>query len=128
MSVIAPLDLFAVIFATGAAIEVWHKGNIFANARAYVQARQDIAAEGSFDSLWTELLNCPFCKSYHLPIYLFVVLLSADWFGGMVSAMARVIIYGLAATRASNIIDGLLPKRMQYEPPATIGTGSGNGE
>jgi hypothetical protein len=118
---IAPIDLCAVILATGAIIEVWHKGNIFATARAYTQARQDIAPEGSFAAFWTELLNCPFCKSYHVPIYLFVGLLSADWLGGMFASTARVVVYGLAATRASNLIDGLIPARMRYEPPTTDG-------
>lgn len=121
---IAAIDFCAVILATGAIIEVWHKGSIFATARAYTQARADVAGEGSYTALWTELLNCPFCKSYHIPIYLLAALLSADWFGGMLAGMTRVVVYGLAATRASNLIDGLLPARMQYDPPTTSSGGS----
>jgi hypothetical protein len=116
------VDLIAVTLATGAIIEVWHKGSIFATARAYSQAIQDIAKHGSFRALWPELLNCPFCKSYHVPFYLFLALCLADYFGGIASVVVRAIVFGLAATRASNLIDGLLPTRMQYEPTDTSGT------
>jgi len=116
------VDLIAVTLATGAIIEVWHKGSIFATPRAYAQAIQDVAKHGSFRALWTELLNCPFCKSYHIPFYLFLGLCLADYFGGIASVGVRAIVFGLAATRASNLIDGLLPTRMQYEPADTIGT------
>ena len=62
------LDFVAVVFASGAIIEVWHKGSIFETARAYVQAWQDVSApESAKGRLW-ELIMCPFCKSYHIPI------------------------------------------------------------
>ena len=111
----AALDLIAVTLATGAIIDVWHNGTIFATARAYVQAVNDTAKYGSFRSLWTELLICPFCKSYHVPIYLFLALLAGDYVGGMLTALVRVVVFGLAATRASNLITDLLPARMQYD-------------
>jgi ABC-type spermidine/putrescine transport system permease subunit I len=76
---ITALDLLAVTLATGAVIDVWHNGSIFATARAYVQAWNDSAKPESFRSLWTELLLCPFCKSYHIPVYLFVVLLLGNY-------------------------------------------------
>lgn len=124
---ISTLDLIAVTFATGAVIEVWHKGSIFANARAYVQAWNDAAKYGSFRRWWTELLLCPFCKSYHIPIYLFLLLVSGNFIGGLAKTAAQVIVYGLAATRASNLIDGYLPARMRYDQPAELsGTGSKN--
>lgn len=109
------LDFVAVIFATGAIIDVWHNGSIFATARAIVQAKQDIAKDGSVTALWTELFTCPFCKSYHIPVYLYLLLLIADAFGGIVPGAVRVLVYGLAATRISNLIDGLLPKEMKYD-------------
>jgi hypothetical protein len=111
------LDLIAVTLATGAVIEVWHKGSLFALARAYVQAKNDSAKYGSFRSLWTELLLCPFCKSYHIPLYMYATILAGDWFGGIVAVIPRMLIYSLAATRLSNLIDGLLPPRMRYERP-----------
>lgn len=114
------MDFLAVILATGAIIEVWHKGSIFATARAYVQAWNDSAAHGSFKSLWTELLLCPFCKSYHIPIYLILSLVIGDFFGGIASAVVRVIVYGLATTRASNLLDAYLPARMRYDQPADL--------
>lgn len=109
------VDFIAVILATGAIIEVWHKGTIFATLRATVQAKQDVAKLGSFTALWTELLTCPFCKSYHIPVYLYLGLLAADHTGGIVAGVVRAFIFGWAATRASNLIDGMLPKELRYE-------------
>ena len=114
------IDLVAVIFATGAIIEVWHKGSIFATARAIVQAKQDIAPHGSFTALWTELLTCPFCKSYHVPVYLYGLLLSGDYCGGIVATVTRALIFSLAATRASNLIDGFLPKSRKYDAESEL--------
>jgi hypothetical protein len=116
MTTITALDFIAVVFAAGAVIEVWHKGSIFATARAYSQALQDVTPPESVKGRLLELLNCPFCKSYHVPIYLLLMLLAGSYFGGIMSALVRVLIYGLAATRIGNIIDGLLPGQLQYSP------------
>lgn len=117
---ITALDFIALILATGAIIDVWHNGSIFATARAYVQAWNDAAPTGSAKRFWTELLLCPFCKSYHIPIYLLFGLLIGNLAGGLAKDLLRVIVYGLAATRASNLINGLLPARMQYDRPASL--------
>jgi hypothetical protein len=114
------IDFLAVVLATGAIIEVWHKGSIFATARAYVQAWNDTAKHGSFKSLWTELLLCPFCKSYHIPVYLLLALVLGNFLGGIANDLVRVIVYGLAATRASNLLDACLPARMRYDQPAEL--------
>ena len=116
----ATLDFIAVIFAAGAIIEVWHKGSIFETARAYVQSWQDNTSPETFKGRLWELIMCPFCKSYHVPIYLFLSLLAGDWLGGTIAALVRVVVYGLAATRIGNIIDGLLPIKMQYDPPLIL--------
>lgn len=108
------LDFAAVVLATGAIIEVWQKGSIFATTRAYVQAVQDNTDGDTLKGKVLELLTCPFCESYHVPVYLFAILLAADWFSVTLGAVARIFIYGWAATRASNLIDGLLPHRMRY--------------
>ena len=109
-----PLDFIAVIFATGAVIEVWHKGSVFDHLRAYSQAVQDVTSPDSIKGKLLELLNCPFCKSYHVPFYFFLALLAGVWLGDTMTAAVRLIIYALAATRVSNLVDGLLPARMQY--------------
>lgn len=127
---ISPLDFIAVIFAAGAVIEVWHKGSIFDNLRAYTQAVQDITPLETLKGRLLELLHCPFCKSYHVPIYLFLLLLAGDWGGGTIAAVVRVFVYGLAATRIGNIVDGLLPDRLRYIPDpfgATHGRGTDPG-
>ncbi|NDD52265.1 hypothetical protein EBZ39_00035 [bacterium] len=110
------LDFIAVIFAAGAIIEVWHKGSIFDTPRAYAQALQDVTPAESVKGRLLELLNCPFCKSYHVPVYLFLLLLAGEHFGGTIACLVRIIIYGLAATRIGNIVDGLLPNHLQYSP------------
>jgi len=120
------MDFIAVVFAAGAIIEVWHKGSLFDTARAYAQALQDITPVESVKGRLLELINCPFCKSYHVPVYLLLLLLAGDTVGGMMAAFVRVVVYGLAATRLSNIVDGLLPDRMRYIPDPFGGT-YGNG-
>ena len=114
------LDFIAVVFAAGAIIEVWHKGSIFETARAYVQSWQDNTPPETFKGRLWELVMCPFCKSYHIPIYLFLLLLAGDWIGSTMTALVRVVIYGLAATRIGNLIDGLLPAKMKYDPPLIL--------
>ena len=111
------LDCAAVVLATGAVIEVWHKGSIFADLRARAQALQDVTEPESLKGRLLELLMCPFCKSYHVPFWLFVLLLAADGIGATIGSCARLVVYSLAATRASNLLDGFLPPRMRYDPP-----------
>lgn len=110
-------DFFAVVFATGAVIEVWHRGSIFANLRAYAQALQDTTDPDTLKGKGLELLLCPFCKSYHVPFYLLAAILLGDWCGATIGTVVRLGVYALAATRLSNLLDGFLPARMRYEPP-----------
>ena len=110
------LDFVAVVFAAAAVIDVWHKGSIFSTARAYAQALQDVTPQETLKGRLLELLMCPFCKSYHVPTYLFLLLLAGDCFGGIIAALVRAVVYGLAATRIGNLIDGLVPNRLKYVP------------
>jgi hypothetical protein len=107
-------DFIAVTFAAGAIIEVWHKGSLFETARAYTQAWQDVTPHNTPRGLLLELINCPFCKSYHVPLYLFLLLLAGTWIGGIVDTGVRLVIYSLAATRLGNVVDGLLPENSRY--------------
>ena len=119
------LDFVAVVLATGAIIQVWHQGSIFAESRAKLQAEQDVVDAESWRGRWLELLLCPFCKSYHVPFWLLVFLLLVPalayllntTLGATIDAAIHLVVYALAATRASNILDGLLPPRMRYVPP-----------
>lgn len=119
------LDFLAVVLATGAIIEVWHKGSIFAEARAYAQALQDVTPPESLKGRLLELLMCPFCKSYHVPFWLMVFLLAGDWIGATIGGVVRLVVYALAATRVSNLLDGFLPPRMRYDPPLPGGAPHG---
>lgn len=120
------LDFFAIVLATGAVIEVWHKGSIFAYPRAYLQALQDSTDPDTFKGKLLELALCPFCKSYHVPFWLYFMLLAGSASGATLSIVVHLIVYSLAATRASNLIDGLLPAKLRYDPP--IGATHDNGE
>lgn len=111
------LDFIAVILAAGAIIDVWHKGSIFAYSRAYVQAMQDTTDPDTVKGKLLELAMCPFCKSYHVPFWLYVLLLASAAGGVTLNALAHLVVYSLAATRAGNLIDGLLPGRLRYDPP-----------
>lgn len=108
------LDFLAVALAAGAIIEVWHKGSLFETARAYSQALQDVTPYNTLKGKLLELVNCPFCKSYHAPFYLLLLLLAGSSVGGIFDAGVRVVIYSLAATRLGNVIDGMLPKESRY--------------
>jgi hypothetical protein len=96
------LDFVAVVFATGAIIEVWQKGSLFANVRAYLNALQDVTPPETAKGRLLELLHCPF--------------FAADWLGGAWPYLVRLVVYGWAATRISNLIDGTLPNRLRYRP------------
>jgi len=111
-----PIEFLAVALASGAIIELWHKGSIFATRRAEAQALQDITPHDSLKGLFLEWVNCPFCKSYHVPFYLLLLLLAAKWVGGATGGLFVVAIYGLAATRLGNIIEGFLPQQSKYVP------------
>ena len=113
---ITVFDFFAVTLAAGAIIDVWHKGSIFETARAYAQAMQDVTPRETAKGRLLEWINCPFCKSYHIPLYLFLGLLAAQWFGGIVLAVVQIVLYSLAATRLGNIINGAMPQNSRYDP------------
>lgn len=113
-------DFLAVVLASGAIIQAWHHGSIFANWRAYLQAVQDVTDPETLKGRFLELVMCPFCKSYHAPLYLFLLLLAGDWIGGTIGAGVRIVIYSFAATRLGNIVDGLLPPDMRYDPPIGV--------
>lgn len=110
------LDFLVVIFASGALIEVWNKGSIFANTRARVGALRDVTPPETAKGLVLELLDCPFCQSYHVPVYFLLVLLAADQIGGILPALVRVFVYGWAATRLGNLLNESLPNRLRYKP------------
>lgn len=111
------LDLIALVLATGAIIEVWHKGSIFEGTRAKIEALQDVTDPDTWRGRWYELLMCPFCKSYHVPFWLLLALTLAASAGAAIEAGVRLVIYSLAATRLSNLIEAFLPDSAKYVPP-----------
>jgi len=109
------IDFFAIVLASGAIIEVWNKGSLFAEARAYVQAWHDGATYGTIKYRVCELLLCPFCQSYHVPLYLYLLLLLTTYLSGNVVSGYRIGLLALAATRLGNIINSLMPQGAKYD-------------
>lgn len=112
-----PTDFLAVVLASGAVIEVWNKGSIFATTRAKLQAIQDVTDPDTIKGRVLELLGCPFCQSYHVPFWLLVALLASPLAGATIDGLVRLVVYGLAATRLVNLLDQFLPPHMRHKPP-----------
>jgi hypothetical protein len=77
---------------------------------------QDVTPRETLKGRFLELVNCPFCKSYHVPFYLFALLVISGMLSNTLHIVARLVIYSLAATRLGNIIDSLLPETAKYVP------------
>jgi hypothetical protein len=134
-------DFFALTLAGGGILEAWFKGDLFATARAVMQAKDTqfwdpappmrssatAAEEEQRQPLWLRLfdlvpnfcgavLSCVFCLSYHAPFWLGLALwVPSLWLPEPWNLAIRFPIYSLAATRAGNILTGLLPPGLQYE-------------
>jgi hypothetical protein len=126
------LDFVALILAAGAVVDVWFNGSIFAEMRAWAEAKAngdaalydeeqdplsidtDLPVPDDPPSWWmriankivptwmAELLTCPFCLSYHAPVWLTVVFILPGLFliePG--STLLKLPLYCLAATRGS---------------------------
>lgn len=109
------VDFFIIVLSSGAIIEVWNKGSLFAEPRAYLQAWHDGATYGTLKYRICELLLCPFCQSYHVPFYLYLLLLLTTYLSGNVGAGYRVVLLALAATRLGNIINSVMPSGAKYD-------------
>lgn len=102
------LDFTAYVLATGAILDVWKNGSIFANRRANLEVD---AESGSFVG---ELFTCVYCLSFHVPVWLAGSSAILYWLFPD-SQLWRFPVYALAATRASFLLDGLLPAYLSYE-------------
>lgn len=110
-------DFFAVALATGAVLDVWNKGSIFATQRARLQATQDVTDPETWKGRALELAACPFCQSYHVPFWLLVALLASSHLSATLDFIVHLLVYALAATRLVHVLDGLLPPRLRHSPP-----------
>ncbi len=106
------LQFIALILATGAIIDVWKNGEIFAGRRAAIEARQAAADPEARQQLLWELLTCPYCQSYHVPFWL-TTGLGVLWYFNL-DLLGWGAVFMLAVTRASNLLEQALPHRMRY--------------
>ncbi len=137
------LDFTVLILAASGLVDVWMNGGIFAEWRALFQDKADaeppsveaVAADDdegddgeelSFamrlaDRIvpkWmASLFSCPFCLSHYTPWVLALLcffpalLVEATW----LAFLLKLPVYSLAATRAGNIINALMPEEDKYE-------------
>ena len=139
------LDFFALVMAASAIVDVWRNGSIFAELRAYFEARQDagppladdpVPTEESlpadpnpwwmrlFDAVlprwFAELVSCRFCLSHHTPWVAAVVCYLPTLFvtTPWMIFLLKLPVYSLAATRIGNIINACVPASAQYDRAA----------
>lgn len=136
------LDFIVLTLAASAVLDVWFNGSIFADWRAFFQdgpaadpvdAHVEPVATKTSDEAplpllmqiaerivpdWVvEMLNCPFCFSYHAPwMVALVCFLPADYIAwGWVAFLLKLPAYSLAATRLGNLINAWAPKEAKYK-------------
>jgi len=98
-----PFEYFILVMATWHAIEVWHHGSIFANARASLQADGGLKAE---------LATCMFCLSTHVGFWF------ALWMMMTSAGIWQIPVYALAVTRGANLANDFFHKwtKVHNEP------------
>lgn len=137
---LSALDFIVLTLAAGAVVDVWFNGSLFAGMRAYMEVRAD--DDSPPHVYWTfpsapyyrgdfwlciadfivprwlaKLLTCHYCTSYHAPwiILLFLIFLPPYCVAAVAAEVLRIPFYALAAARAGNLINALLPKNAQYD-------------
>lgn len=89
-----PLDIWICALATWHAVEVWHHGSVFADARANLEAQAG-------ESLFVDLLLCPFCLSLHTALILTAWYVTAQCLPG--TPWWRLPVLALAICRLANL-------------------------
>jgi hypothetical protein len=91
------VDLVLVALATGAVVDVWLNGSIFATARARVE---------TWDNILSELLGCSFCLNYQVPLWLVAFLWMPTFLAHWVVALTcRGVLLWLATGRLAWLIN-----------------------
>lgn len=97
------LELVLIVLAVGQIVDTWLRGSIFAVFRALIEVYEG--------QRWAELVMCFYCLSHHVPYILMILLLVMP---GKFGFVLWFLVTSLAVTRATLIINGLLPEKMQY--------------
>lgn len=132
------LDFLVLTLAASAVVDVWFNGSLFADWRAFCQAKADDAPEETdgvvlveegqqlpwlmsladrFMPRWVaELLCCDFCLSYHAPWIVALVLFLPMMLvrSPELAFWLRLPVYSLAATRLGNLINAWAPASAKY--------------
>lgn len=139
------LDFLALILAGGAVLDGWFNGSIFASWLGFFQVKAESPITAPIDNstaddtdealpeetlplgmriadqvlprIVAELVTCHFCLSYHVSFWLAVICLGppVGWPDTPGILLCKLPLYALAATRAGNLLNGLLPVLLKYE-------------
>lgn len=139
------LDFVVLTLAGSALADVWFNGSIFAEWREFFRAKQHPEATTADDEIpedaiieppsWlmrladrftgpllADLLSCPYCFSYHTPVWCGLFFCAGFFLDGPWGHLAKMPCYCLAATRLGNILNASLPKTVQYGRQAAAET------
>lgn len=107
------IDFLAAILACNQVVEIWNHGSIFATRRAQIELS---------DGWFASLLRCMFCLSVWVGWLVCLAVLAANYLPGFLSFNyptefltfpLRLFVYGLAVSRAANLINDLLYDRLR---------------
>lgn len=99
-----PLDLLALALAARAVLDVWFdEDSVLADPRARTQLWQSW--------FWRTLFNCRFCMSYWVPAGLLGFFVASLFLPDPWAVVAKLPIYGLAATALVWLIDWTVKDR-----------------
>lgn len=92
------IDFLAAILATNQVVEIWNHGSIFASQRARVSVSESWIAT---------LLQCMFCLSVWVGFLVALSVLVTSYIPDLYALPIRVFGYGLAVSRAANLLNDL---------------------
>jgi hypothetical protein len=98
-------DVFLLALATGAVVDVWLNGSIFAGWRARIE---------TWENVFSELSGCSLCLNYQVPIWLTLGLWALPYYVPRVLGL-RVILIILAAGRLAWLFNAHLWPGAAYD-------------
>lgn len=106
---VAIVCLYAL--ASGALIDAWRNGSLFAPLRGRLEA---MAAQSSEWHFVAELVSCDFCLSFQVPFWLLLYFYVPGLVFPTAALFMQLPVFALAAARVAWLLNGLLPDRLKY--------------
>jgi len=139
------LDFIALIFAASGLVDVWRNGSVFAEVRAYMEARSDYDPDDDDEvdapetavqpgpwwmrvlnvvcPVWVaEMLSCWFCFSHHTPWVLAMLCYFPALFSPYpwLTFLLKLPVYSLAATRIGTMLNESIFHAASYDRDDTL--------